>query len=925
MVLAPAAAAGGTALAKARPDVAPTARPHCRGRTGGSRDPRGPRRPAQRRRGQHGAAAAVGVEPEQLRRADPDLPEEVLQPGPVRLRQERHRSALSDPLHVADRADQRGGAAARDLGRPGLPERQPPDHPRQLREARADRRSRRADPDRRARVLGEHAAVPEAHHLRGGRPRRRALGGDRDLRRGLGRGQPGPADGRRRSAAAAGADHGDPGPARERHHARVGRADRSSRRHRLLPGAVRQGGRLAGPHHADPQRAVPDHAHAVRRRHRSCAPGRDDQERHRRADRDPAGGAVPAEQQLRVRAVHGRQLDQPRGPRERPGLLGRAAVGRRRRQRRGRLRRPADHPAAGDRLLGGAQQRGPLRPGRLLRRPGRHHRRPRRGRAGHARDPDRRPAPAPPRPPPRGPDHAGAGAGADDRLGPGELLAVLAGRPGRRDRARRGDLGARDPAGAVPPVDRRQVRLEPWALRPHVPQGQRAVRGRSPPGLEPGPRPARGRRHRRLLLELGAGVGGRVAAERSDAPARQQEPDAPVDRPDRAHRDLPGDDHRRRARRADRAVRPRRRRLRRLVDQEPGRRAVDAHELRHLLRQGHRRDDRPGRRGRPRRPRRAHRRGRRDLDAQLRARPRRLLRRGRAGLGRRVRQRHQALGRRHHLVRRHQLRVLSDADDRPSAGARQVRLTVEYDGAEFGGWQRQNNAPTVQGHLEAALAQLLTTPTPVRGASRTDAGVHALGQVASFRTDKTIPVQGIRRGLNALLPPAIAVLEAQDVDLDFHPRFHASGKHYRYVVLARPDRSPRWRNWAWHRRAPLDVAAMTAAAADFVGEHDFAALRAVGCAARTTRRHITQVTLAQPEPGLIAVDVHGNAFLRNMVRILVGTLVEIGEGRRPATDVPEILASLDRARAGQTAPPQGLTLVEVRYDGTRVSSRPHSR
>lgn len=248
-----------------------------------------------------------------------------------------------------------------------------------------------------------------------------------------------------------------------------------------------------------------------------------------------------------------------------------------------------------------------------------------------------------------------------------------------------------------------------------------------------------------------------------------------------------------------------------------------------------------------------------------------------------------------------------------------MRLTVEYDGTGLGGWQRQANAPTVQGHLEAALSQLLATPTTVAGASRTDAGVHALGQVASFRTDRATPLQGIRRGLNSLLPAQIAVTEALDVDDAFHPRFSATGKHYRYLILCRPDRSPRWASWAWHRRTPLDRDAMAVAAAALLGEHDFAAFRAAGCTARTTRRRIDTIDLVSPEPGLLAIDVRGNAFLRNMVRIIAGTLVDVGEGRLTPAQVAEILARRDRTRGGQTAPAHGLTLVEVRYDGGRVS------
>ena len=156
-------------------------------------------------------------------------------------------------------------------------------------------------------------------------------------------------------------------------------------------------------------------------------------------------------------------------------------------------------------------------------------------------------------------------------------------------------------------------------------------------------------------------------------------------------------------------------------------------------------------------------------------------------------------------------------------------------------------------------------------------------------------------------------------------RFSATGKHYRYLVLVRPDRSPRWASWAWHRRGALDRDAMQAAAAALIGEHDFAAFRAAGCAARTTRRRVEAIELSWPEPTLLAIDVSGNAFLRNMVRIIAGTLIDVGEGRLTPAQVAEILASLDRARGGQTAPAHGLTLVAVRYDGGRVSWRRDTR
>jgi tRNA pseudouridine38-40 synthase len=264
---------------------------------------------------------------------------------------------------------------------------------------------------------------------------------------------------------------------------------------------------------------------------------------------------------------------------------------------------------------------------------------------------------------------------------------------------------------------------------------------------------------------------------------------------------------------------------------------------------------------------------------------------------------------------------------------RHIRLVVEYDGTALCGWQRQANGPTVQGHLEAALGQLLAHEVAVVGASRTDAGVHARGQVASFRTERTIPLHGVRRGLNSLLPPAIAVADAAEVPDDFHPRFSATGKHYRYLVLTRSERSPRWRDRAWHHPGALELAAMRQAAAALIGEHDFAAFRAAGCTAQRTVRRIDDIAIGAAEaevedprdappvsidPCLVAFEVRGNAFLRNMVRIVVGTLVEVGAGRRPVEQVAEILASRDRTRAGITAPPQGLELMSVRYDGRKM-------
>jgi tRNA pseudouridine38-40 synthase len=168
-----------------------------------------------------------------------------------------------------------------------------------------------------------------------------------------------------------------------------------------------------------------------------------------------------------------------------------------------------------------------------------------------------------------------------------------------------------------------------------------------------------------------------------------------------------------------------------------------------------------------------------------------------------------------------------------------------------------------------------------------------------------------------MLPDSIAIRDATEVPDDFHPRFSATGKHYRYTILTARDRSPRWRDRAWHHPDTLTVSAMHDAARALIGEHDFAAFRAAGCTAKTTMRRVDSITFTRLQPHLLEVDIRGNAFLRQMVRILVGTLTEVGTGKRSPSQVGEILASRDRTKAGKTAPAHGLELIEVRYDGTR--------
>lgn len=246
--------------------------------------------------------------------------------------------------------------------------------------------------------------------------------------------------------------------------------------------------------------------------------------------------------------------------------------------------------------------------------------------------------------------------------------------------------------------------------------------------------------------------------------------------------------------------------------------------------------------------------------------------------------------------------------------ARNLKLLVEYDGTDFEGWQRQAPpARTVQAALEDALLEMTRAPTLVRGAGRTDAGVHARGQVASFVTEAAIPVVGFRRGLNALLDPDVAVLDVAEVDPAFDPRRSARGKHYAYRVLTRESRSPLLRRTSWHVGARLDLAAMAAAGRHLLGEHDFSAFRSADCDRTNPVRVIRRLDVSE-SGDLVTIDVEATAFLKNMVRVIAGTLVEVGRGRRTPDQVADALARRDRSRAGRTAPAHGLTLERVFYE-----------
>ena len=241
------------------------------------------------------------------------------------------------------------------------------------------------------------------------------------------------------------------------------------------------------------------------------------------------------------------------------------------------------------------------------------------------------------------------------------------------------------------------------------------------------------------------------------------------------------------------------------------------------------------------------------------------------------------------------------------------KITLAYDGTDFVGWQRQAAGVSIQGLLEGALRELDERDVAVTGAGRTDAGVHALGQVAAFSIERPLTADAVVRAINARLPDAVRVLSAEKAPPSFHARFDARAKSYRYRICNADVLSPFERRYAWHVPGPLDDAAMRAAAQMLEGVHDFAAFQSVGSEVGTTERAISCSKISTTGGEVFTYDVTGNGFLRHMVRAIVGSIVEVGRGRHPPEWMAEVLASRDRGRAGPTAPAGGLFLVSVTY------------
>ncbi len=251
-----------------------------------------------------------------------------------------------------------------------------------------------------------------------------------------------------------------------------------------------------------------------------------------------------------------------------------------------------------------------------------------------------------------------------------------------------------------------------------------------------------------------------------------------------------------------------------------------------------------------------------------------------------------------------------------------IRLRLAYDGTDYDGWQSQKSGRTIQDAVEAAVARLIGRKVRVLASGRTDAGVHAVGQVAAFRTESPLPPEVIRKALNARLPDDIVILSADEAPAEFHPIRDAKGKHYRYLLSDAAMPNVFLRRYVWRYPRPLDAAAMARAAEALRGIHDFSAFQSSGSPRASGVRTIHDLRVGRSRciPHFITIDVTADGFLYNMMRNIVGSLVDVGRGARPASWIADVLAGRDRRCAGATAPPHALFLISVTYPSSESAA-----
>ena len=243
---------------------------------------------------------------------------------------------------------------------------------------------------------------------------------------------------------------------------------------------------------------------------------------------------------------------------------------------------------------------------------------------------------------------------------------------------------------------------------------------------------------------------------------------------------------------------------------------------------------------------------------------------------------------------------------------RNIKLTIEYDGANYAGWQKQKNALTIQQAIEEAIEKVTSEKIAINGSSRTDTGVHAKAYAANFHTESSIPAERFREAINSKLPKDIVILKSEEVSEEFHARYSSKGKKYCYTVLNRIQPPALNRNYVYHYKGMLDIDKMQQASKYFIGTHDFAAFKNTGSSVKTSVRTITESEVVKCGD-TVKYYVAGDGFLYNMVRIMVGTLLEVGSGKISPEDISRILSSKDRTEAGKSVPAAGLCLEEVYY------------